>query len=111
MFQPVRKKISRRYLDAKAIADSTNRLQYAWSVGTVELLSEVLDVDIDDIAKGFVIEVPEVGEQILTVHHLVRVAHEVLEKAELLQGETDLLSILLYDMTHWIKLKATDREH
>ncbi len=111
MFQPVRKKMSRRYLDAKAITDSANRLQYAWSVGTVELLSEVLDVDIDDIAKSLVIEVPEMGEQVLTVHHLVRVTHEVLEKAKLFQGETDLISILLYDVTYGIELKAADREH
>src|SRR3989344_5260067 len=88
----VRKKGSYRYLFSKPVADSTNCLQCTAAACRIELTSKVFDMYVHDITKSYIIEVPQMVEQVLPIHDLIRVAHKVFEQTEFFEREIYLLA-------------------
>ena len=50
-------------------------------------------MDVYDVAKGLVVEVPEMRKEVFAVYYLARSAHDVLEYAELFEREGYRLAI------------------
>src|SRR5512132_3936176 len=73
----------------QAIASPANRLDRVESEGTVDLLPQVADVDVDDVRAVVVAVVPGVLEQFEPRQDLAGAAHEGLEQRELLRRELD----------------------
>src|SRR5581483_9859779 len=80
-------------LFSQAVPRPPDRLDAVPAEGTVDLLAEVANVDVDHVRGPVVGEVPDVLEDASPGEHLARVAHELLEEGELLGGEEDLLPV------------------
>src|SRR3989344_8805015 len=88
----VRKKGSYRSLFCKPVSDSTNGPQCPAAACRIELTSKVFDMYVHDITKSYIIEVPQMVEQVLPIHDLIRVAHKVFEQTEFFECEIYLLA-------------------
>src|SRR3954468_14609249 len=95
----------------QAIPRAAHGLQLRHAERAVDLVAQVADVDVDDVRAVLVVVVPGVLEQLVAREHLARVAHERLQKLELLGREVDL-GVLAPDAAGGrVELERADLEH
>src|SRR4051812_22142120 len=75
---------------AEAVSGAAHRLELRHAERAIDLVAQVADVDVDDVRAVLVVVVPGVLEQLVAREHLARVAHERLQKLELLRRQRDL---------------------
>src|SRR5690348_17188200 len=70
-----------------AVSHTADRLERVATEGSIDLGSQIANVDIHDVRVALEGEVPDVLDQGRAADHLVLVAHEVFEQSELLRGD------------------------
>src|SRR5262245_9563400 len=74
------------------IADPAHGVQQARLAGRLELVAQVADVHVDDVARGGGGQAPHRVEQLRAAQHLPGMSEEVVQQVELLRGEVDRAS-------------------
>src|SRR6516165_7956380 len=84
--------ISRRRMVGEDVADAANRVDQRLAETAVDLVSERVDVDFDDVADAVEVDVPHVLDDERLGHGTIAVPDEELEQRVFLRLEIDRLS-------------------
>lgn len=71
------------------IADASDRL----NPRSAELLSNVADVDVDDVRVSIIIEAPDVFDELVAREHAFRMFEQIDEQIELTSGQVNFLPL------------------
>ena len=74
---------------ARSGTDAANRLEYAVAVSVIQFASKIFDMDINYVAKGFVVEIPQVCKKVFPIYNLALMPQEIFQQTELLEGKRD----------------------
>src|SRR3989344_9128291 len=83
------------FLVAEAIADAADGFENIFFTFG-DFLAQILDMDVNDIGEGGIIEIPQMAQELLTVDDLVWVAHKILQKPEFFEGELNQFAASLH---------------
>src|SRR3989344_5808055 len=106
----VRKNGSRRYLFSQPVPNSPNRLKYATILTVTNFSSKIFDMDVYNIAKAGIVEIPQMIEQVFPIYDLIRVPHEVFQKPEFFERERDFFAFPCNFTLCRIEFDIADRE-
>src|SRR5467141_188386 len=76
-------------LASDPVANAPDRLQRRTLEGSIDLVSEVADVDVDDVRIAVEGEVPDMLQQSRARKRLAWIAHEVVQEREFLWRQVD----------------------
>src|SRR5205085_10935093 len=79
--------------DAETVSGRDDRVDQRVLVVAVDLLAQLADVDVDDVARRLVTHVPDLLDDRHPRQHAVRIAHQELEQRELLRRQLDLRAV------------------
>src|SRR5581483_12161096 len=92
------------------IPDAAHRLDQAGLAGDVDLVAQMLDVDIDDVARAIEREVPDVFGDHRARQHGAGAPHEVLEQRVLARGDRHRAAVAHDRACGGIERHAADRD-
>src|SRR5215831_353624 len=77
----------------EAVSDPANRMDQRIGLQVVDLAAQASDIDVDDIRRRIEMKIPDVLQQHGAGHDAALIAHEILQKLELLWEKGNFLAV------------------